>query len=283
MTQKTHIKKFIYDEPATKVPITLESVMDMLEKCFRCYWYIEDDKLKIEHISFFENGRTYDKDSKEIGIDITSTYDNRNGRSIGFGQNTIKYDKNSLPSRYEFSYMDKSSIEFESAPVKLTAAYLQADKTESINIDGFSADLDMIIANRISISDDGFALIAAKETESDGIVYYSTFKYNLELISEQGNQYQVSLQNGVLSWYYLFNYYCTSLPSILAEYDGFPKKQIKVTGVTKCITQDIKVPIDIKPSLYDLVKTDIGNGQITSMSIDIVNRQATIGLVYPLE
>lgn len=283
ITQKTHVKKFIYDTPATKVPITFEKVMNMLAKCFRCYWYIEDGKFKVEHLSFFENGKSYSPSEQVVGIDTTVLYDNKNGRPIGYGQDVIKYDKNSLPSRFEFSYMDKSSIEFEGPAVKLAAPYLQQDKTESINAEDFSADLDMIISNTISISDDGFALLAAKKSVADDLEYYSTFKYSLELINEQGATYTVSLQNGVLSWMYLFNFYITSLPTTVAEYDGFPKKTINVEGLTKCMKQEIKIPVTSDPSLYTLIATNIGNGQVNSMSIDLTTRQATIELLYTPE
>lgn len=283
ITQKTHIKKFIYDTPATKVPITFEKVLNMLAKCFRCYWYIEGNKFKLEHISFFDNGKSYDSTNQVVGLDITALYDNKNGRAIGYGQNTIKYNKNSLPARYEFSYMDKSSIEFEAPAIKLTASYLQQDKTESINIEDFSADLDMIISNRIAMSDDGFALIAAKKTPNeDGVALYSSFKYDLEL-SENGVPYTVSLQNGVLSWFYLFNFYSTSMPTNVAEYDGEPKKVIRIPGITKFMTHEVKVPIEKDPSLYTLVKTDVGNGQVNSLSIDLTTRQATMELMYAPE
>ena len=283
ITQKTHVKKFIYDTPATKVPITFEKVMNMLAKCFRCYWYIEDGKFKIEHLSFFENGKSYSPNEQVVGIDTTVLYDNKNGRPIGYGQDVIKYDKNSLPSRFEFSYMDKSSIEFEGPAVKLTAPYLQQDKTESINAEDFSADLDMIISNTVSMSDDGFALLAAKKSVADDLEYYSTFKYSLELINEQGVAYTVSLQNGVLSWMYLFNFYSTSLPTTVVEYDGFPKKTINVEGLTKCMKQEIKIPVTSDPSLYALIATNIGNGQVNNMSIDLTTRQATIELLYTPE
>ena len=279
ITQKTHIKKFIYDTPATKVPITFEKLMNMLAKCFCCYWYIEDGKFKIEHSSYFDNGKSYDAASQGISIDTTATFDNKNGRAIEYGQSVIKYDKNALPSRYEFGYMDESSIEFEGAPIKLIAPYLQQDKIESITPEGFSADVDLIISNTTAISDDGFVLLAAKYENSS----YSTFKYDLDLISDTYINYTVSLQNGVLSWIYLFNFYCTNLPTSIAEYDGAPKKEINVVGISRCMSHEIKVPVEADPSLYELVKTSIGAGQVNSLSVDITTRQATMELLYEPE
>ena len=59
ITPKTNILKGDYDQAAQKAEITFEELMNMLRDCFRCYWYIEDGKFKVEHISFFMNGGSY--------------------------------------------------------------------------------------------------------------------------------------------------------------------------------------------------------------------------------
>ena len=285
ITQKSNILKFIYDEPAKKVPITFEHLMSMLKKCFNCYWFIEDGKFKIEHASFFKNGRSYNKGTQKIGMDLTKTYDNRNGRPLGFGQNTISFDKDKLPSRYEFSYMDDVSLEFEGPAIKLSAPYLESGKVENISVEAFNADIDMMLSNPGSSSKDGFALIAAKRIylEEDNYEFYSTYLHTLNLIDERGAAYTVKLQNGVLSWLYLANFYFTEMPTAVAEYDGYPKVPIRITGITPCMTQEVSVPIEDEPDLYSLITTDIGNGQINSFSIDITTKQAKIDLVYEPE
>lgn len=283
ITQKSNVLAFIYDEPAKKVPITFEGLMNMLKKCFNCYWFIEDGKFKIEHASYFKNGRSYTEEAPEISLDITKVYNSKNGRPLGYGQSVISFDKDKLPSRYEFSYMDDVSIEFEGPAIKLSAPYLQRDKIESISVESFTADIDMMLSNPDSISRDGFALLAAKyqgDTE-DGT--YSTFRHPLKLSDEQGVEYTVELQNGILSWFYLANFYFTEMPTVVAEYDGYPKMPIRITGITSCMTQEVVIPIEAEPDLYKSITTDIGNGQISSMSIDITTKQAKISLIYPPE
>lgn len=283
IAQKSNVLKFIYDEPSKKVPITFESLMNMISKCFNCYWFVEGNKLKIEHVSYFKNGRSYDEDKYEVGLDITKLYDNKNGKPLGYGQNTISFDKDKLPARYEFSYMDDVSIEFEGPAIKLSAPYLQQDKIENISVSSFNADLDMMLANPEGTSKDGFALLAAEHVVGDGYEYYSTFLYSLKLYDEKGLEYETKLQNGVLSWLYLANFYFTDMPTAVAEYDGYPKVPIRITGIKACMTQDISIPVEEDPDLYKLITTDIGNGQISSMSIDITTKQAKITLVYEPE
>lgn len=287
ITQKTNVLSFIYDEPAKKVPITFESLMNMLKKCFNCYWFIEDDKFKIEHASYFKNGRSYNAsiDESKIGLDITKLYDNRNGKPLGLGQSIIGFDKEKLPARYEFSYMDDTSIEFEGPAIKLTAPYLQQNKVESIAVESFNADIDTMLSNPGGVSKEGFALIAATyiKNEEDSYDFYSTFLWPLKLYDDRGVEYEVKLQNGVLSWLYLANFYFTDMPAAVAEYEGFPKVPIRITGIKACMTQDISIPVEEDPDLYKLITTGIGNGQISSMSIDITTKQAKITLVYEPE
>lgn len=279
ITQKSNVLKFTYDEPAKKIPVTFESIMNMIKKCFNCYWYIEDGKFKIEHKSYFLNGRTY-SDEYNVGLDLTSMYDNRNGKLLTHGQNTISYDKGKLSSRYEFSYMDDVSIEFEGAAVKLTAAYLQQDKTESITVDSFNADIDMMLSNPDGTSKDGFALLAAEHIVGEDYEYYSTFLHTLTLYDERGVSYDVKLQNGVLSWLNLVNFYLTDMPTTVAEYDGYPKLPLRITGVSRFMKQSIDIPTDEDPDLYSVVKTDIGYGYIESVSIDITTKKTSIELSY---
>lgn len=279
ITQKSNVLKFIYDEPAKKVPITFENLMNMIKKCFNCYWYIEDGKFKIEHKSYFLNGKTY-SDEYNVGLDLTSMYDNRNGKLLTHGQNTISYDKGKLSSRYEFSYMDDVSIEFEGAAIKLTAAYLQQDKTESITVDSFNADIDMMLSNPEGTSKDGFALLAAEHVVGQDYEYYSTFLHTLTLYDERGVSYDVKLQNGVLSWLNLVNFYLTDMPTTVAEYDGYPKLPLRITGISRFMKQSIDIPTDEDPDLYNVVKTDIGYGYIESVSIDITTKKTSIELSY---
>ena len=160
ITQKTNVTAGDYDRPAQKAPITLNDVFKMLRDCFRCYWYIEDGKLKIEHIEYFRNGGSY-SGGQQIGIDLTTAENIRNAKKWGFNTSKYEFDKIDLAERYQFEWMDDVTQAFEGFPIEVLSKYVTAGKIENVSISNFTSDIDYMILNPGAISEDGFALFAA--------------------------------------------------------------------------------------------------------------------------
>lgn len=160
ITQKTNILKGNYDQPAQKAEISLEELMKMLRDCFRCYWYIEDNKFKIEHIHFFMNGGSYSGQSS-YQLDFTKLTDQFNKKLSSYFQSEVEFEKSDLNQRYEFAWMDDVTELFGGVTIDVKSNYVQKDKTEEINIGQFSSDVDYMLFNPSNFSDDGFALLCA--------------------------------------------------------------------------------------------------------------------------
>lgn len=160
ITQKTNVTAGDYDRPAQKAPITLNDVFKMLRDCFRCYWYIEDGKLKIEHIKYFRNGGSY-SGGQQIGIDLTTAENIRNAKKWGFNTSKYEFDKIDLAERYQFEWMDDVTQAFKGFPIEVLSKYVTAGKIENVSISNFTSDIDYMILNPGAISEDGFALFAA--------------------------------------------------------------------------------------------------------------------------
>lgn len=158
ITQKTNILKGEYDQPAQKAEVSLEDIMKMLRDCFRCYWYIEDGKFKIEHISFFMRGGSYSYNTN-VQLDFTKLVDQFNKKLSSYFQSEVEYDKTDLNQRYEFGWMDDVTDLFGGVTIDVKSNYIQKDKTEEINISQFSSDVDYMLFNPSNFSDDGFALL----------------------------------------------------------------------------------------------------------------------------
>lgn len=159
LTQKTNVLKGDYDQAAQKAEISFENLMDMLRDCFRCYWYIEDNKLKIEHIYFFMNGGSYSPRSTTPQYDFTKLRDQFNKKPALYFQSEIEYEKSDLSSRYEFSWMDDCTELFSGVTLDVKSEYVQKDKVEDINAKMFSPDVDFMLFNPSNFSNDGFALL----------------------------------------------------------------------------------------------------------------------------
>ena len=158
MTQKTNILKGEYDQPAQKAEITFKELTDMLRNCFRCYWYIDNGKFKIEHIRFFMNGGTYDTRRRSV-IDITDLEDQFNKKKVSYFQHSIEYEKSNLPAKYEFNWQDDVTDLFGNTSLNVKSNYVKKDNTEEINVSQFSSDVDFMLLNPDNFSDDGFALL----------------------------------------------------------------------------------------------------------------------------
>lgn len=184
MTQKTNIKYSYYDQPAQKAPITLQQVTNMLRDCFRCFWYIEDGKFKIEHIQWFRNGGQYGY-NPIIDYDLTKVLNPRNRKPWGFASSAWSFDKVDMPERYQFTWMDDCTKGFEGYPIDVLSKYVTAGKIEEVNISNFNADIDYMLLNPTNVSDDGFALFAAvpsfqnySQETLDSTFYWKGQKYN---------------------------------------------------------------------------------------------------------
>lgn len=155
---KTNILKGDYDQAAQKADITFEELMNMLRDCFRCYWYIENGKFKVEHISFFMNGGSYSYRTN-YQLDFTKLKDQFNKKLSAYFQSNLEFDKSELNARYEFNWMDDVTDLMGNVTLDINASYVQKDKTEEINVSQFTPDIDLMLLDPSSFSEDGFALL----------------------------------------------------------------------------------------------------------------------------
>lgn len=166
VSQKTNILVGDYDRPAQKAPTTLQQFTNMLRDCFRCFWYIEDGKFKIEHILWFRNGGSYSY-NPALTVDLNTLLNVRNGKNWGFASSKWSFDKVDLAERYQFEWMDDVTQAFEGYPIEVISKFVTPGKIEEINVSNFTSDVDYMILNPGAISNDGFALFAAVKDNSN--------------------------------------------------------------------------------------------------------------------
>lgn len=273
ISQKSNIINGEYQTPAQNAPITLQQILNMLRDTFKLYWYIEDNKLKIEHVEFFRNGGSYSKNNV-VSYDLTKLINVRNGKSWAFGTSNYTFDKEELPERYEFEWMDDVSTMFEGNPVEVVSPYVQEGKIEDITISNFTSDIDLLLLNPSEMSSDGFALFAAVEPDGGG---------QLELpfvdLTVQGIDYH--LQNGYLSYFYLQpNFWLYDMPA----------KDIKINGgnyyaksIDRRKKQTLSFPASVEINPLALIKTYLGSGQIEKISVNLCSYVANTTLKYDTE
>ena len=274
IAQKTNILKGNYDQPAQKAETSLEDLMKMLRDCFRCFWYIEDNKLKIEHIHFFMNGGSYSRQEKSQ-LDFTKLTDAFNKKSPLYFQSAIEFDKSELAQRYEFSWMDDATDLFDGLALDVKSNYTQKDKTEEINANRFSADVDFMLFNPSNFSNDGFALLCPIKKDRGLELPIVEIP---GLIDDSGARYTAIAQNWYASWLYLQAFYMWDAPAehIISNSTG----RLYVRDIKKCMKHTIEIPVEEDPNEIELIRTQFGKGKIDEMTINLDSRRAKINLVY---
>lgn len=273
ITQKTNILKGEYDQPAQKAEVSLEDIMKMLRDCFRCYWYIEDNKFKIEHISFFMRGGSYSHNTN-VQLDFTKLTDQFNKKPPSYFQSEVEYDKTDLNQRYEFGWMDNVTDLFGGVTIDVKSNYVQKDKTEEINISQFSSDVDYMLLNPSNFSDNGFALLCPIKNGA----YLELPIIETQLVDENGNAYGAVIQNFYASWAYLVHFYMYDMPATDIECNVLDN--LYASGVKMCMKHAVEFPIEEDLDELELIKTTIGNGKIDEVSININTRHAKVRLLY---
>ena len=268
LTPKSNVKKLNYEIPAMNAPITLKQIFDMLRDGYRCYWYIENNQLHIEHIAFFLNGHNYDPSSLTYDIDLTAQTVTRNGKAWAFALNKYTFDKPELTERYEFGWMDDETLPFNGEPINIESGFVEQGKVEKIDISQFSSDVDFILMNPEDVADEGFVLLGAV---SSSHVWSLAFK-------EFPNMDFVRLQNAYCAFVYMQTYYLYDLPSNRYRI-GEGDLQTNAT-MKKCKSQEVSFPCITDPDIQKLVKTSIGEGQYEKLSINLSSRNGKATLKY---
>lgn len=286
LTPKSNILKGNYDQPAQKAELTFEDLMKMLRDCFRCYWYIDGNKFKIEHISYFMNGGSYNGvqhitpslpfipslDSTQLELQFMR--DQFNKKRISYYQGAVEYDKSNLNSRYEFEWMDDATELFRGPYVDVLSNYVQKDKTENINVNQFSSDVDYMLLNPSSFSEDGFALLCPMHIR--GALRLPVV--DDLMVDDEGQQYGFISQNFFASWKYLLRYYMYDMPA--AKIDISEGIMYTVSDIKKCMKHAIEFPLAEDLDTLKSIMTPVGFGKIDDYSVDLTTRIIKATLAY---
>lgn len=273
VSQKTNIINGEYQQPAQKAPTTLQQFTNMLRDCFKCYWFIEDGRFKIEHVQYFRNGGTY-SDEVVLSHDLTKELNSRNGKPWAFNTSEYSFDKVDLPERYQFKWMDDVTAPFEGLPIQVISKYVTPGKIEDVNVSNFTSDIDMMLLNPGNMSSDGFALFAAVPPTSGS-------QWTLPFTRQTVNGVEYFLQNGYLAFINLQStYWLYDLPARRVSING---SETGAYGIERKKKQTLIFPANDDPNPMQLIKTYIGNGQVDKLSVNLCGRNIKATLRYDTE
>lgn len=160
---------------ATKAIYKLKDLLDSLRTIFNVFWYIDNSKLIIEHISYFQNNYMLDMTKESLKHRIR-------------GFHKYQYKKEELPITEKFKWMEDSDIDgdFDAPSIKYNKVF-SYDKEDGKNTEystkSITTNIEFISLNKDKISDAGFVIAAVKNGSiiaSKGVIS-GTYKINAPL------------------------------------------------------------------------------------------------------
>ena len=274
VSQKSNILKLDYDYPAWLAPIKWSQIETFLKNALGCYYHIdENNHLHIEHITYYENGGSYYTNDRTL-LDVTALIDVANRQPVAGKTNQWTWDKDgnglySSANRYEYSWMDTQSEIFDGATIVIPDEYnlFTEDKLEDRQIDWFSSDIDFLTSVPSECSSDGFAVVM-EDVTNVGSVISGNPNYG-------GQNYELSLE-------YLQPKYL--IQGIYAEMVRIGNTNYPNTFMARMRTAEVEFTMpaedwetnpvthethDTWVSPDEIIKTDVGEGLIDSLEVDL--------------
>lgn len=293
ISQITNLLKTNYSQAAQKAEISLKELLDELAILFKCYWFIDSqNRLRIEHISYFLQGGTYDEAARVIGADLTTSQDKFNLKQFAYDQQKISFDSSSFASSYKFMWPSMAFEQFNIEKLAFYDSYLTDSEAKEITSNIFASDISAMTLQPEKFSNDGFALLLCSTLAIGGPrLPIKTFK-----VKKQSNvenlEYLVTTLNGLASWNNLIYFHMWSMPGSRINPQGLIGRcsnndttivdyPTEVKSVERIVKQENVVFIptgDIATN--SLIKTNIGEGSIEKLSTDIDTNLTTATLKY---
>lgn len=242
--QKSDVKRPTATGNASKLEISLETMLDVLRKMFNVKWRIEGNVFRIEHVS---------KYSKNIGIDVTSNQ----LKKYFMGYRQYSYESSQIPQKETWKFKEQKSADW-TMEITYSGCVSNGKKNEVSNLID-DAMTDIVFAMQNPEADSKFV-------EDAGFVLISTKKVGSEYFINTENLGGGRTLNNVLSWKALirdFHYY--ERPMKVGKVNGVTTEFITTIPTKKGVRFAIPYnfcEFTFNPDNY--VKTLLGNGVVDS-------------------
>lgn len=267
VTPKSNVIKAYHSQAAVKSETSLTEILEMLRNVLKAYYFIEDGKLKIEHITYFLNGRNYEL-NYDVQLNLKQKKDIFNRKQFNFLQNKVSYNKADISRKYTMEWMDDTTELFGGQNVIIDSNFVEKDSQETINISNFTSDVSYIMSQPDNISMDGFVIAATDRNNT-------TVKIKTVVVDNEAKQ----LSNGMLAWRYIFGtFYSYDLPSRKYRWEKGGDGTAK--GIKRTMQQEIQFIGDIDIDPYRQVLTDIGAGTIQEIEKNINTNMIKLTLTF---
>lgn len=261
--QRSNANKPQADQCAQMCKTTLSGIFEFLKNVLGAYWFIEDNKLRIEHYSWFE------REPSRV-IDLSNYKDPYSKKSFAFDTDDFTYDTSKEFSKLEMRWAEETSSAFDFREVKIISdCYDDENKTESRSVSQFMADVEACAVVGKTMSNDG--LIVAAAVYDNGDLVIPTLPYNGRLVSN------AILCSGIVA----HNYIGYRLPGSFYSYDG---NVYRVVEPLPCRTNSVRFPLEVSDVTDGaesvVVITGVGAGKVLSCEKSLETGYQSVTLEY---
>ncbi len=279
LTPLSNVSSIEYDTPAMGGKLSLKSVLDMLKRCFNCYWFIDNKELHIEHIDFFRRGYSYNIDPR-VGLDLSggAINDSLNGKDILHGQYSFEYDTDSIFSERNIRLGSDASAEAFLNNALKYKYWADTSKSENIEEPLFEPDYMGVMLYGDDFSKDSFVILSANsegEVGSFSIPANNTGPY---FVDSDNVPMPARIYNAGCSPIYTAQLLAYDVP-FTGGFESSPAGLV-MKSLAKYRVQILSLPFEKDLDSRLLVRTDIGDGQITEIDTSLVTFMVKLTLVY---
>jgi hypothetical protein len=272
ITPKTNLLVENYDFAAKRGDLKLDDIFKLLWKSYRLKWYIDSEqRLRIEHIYFFENGGSYS--SKIIGTDLTELIEATTEEKWTKFNSIYDYQKPELKEQYLSKWMDEQSEYFTGFPITAKDDWVEKGTEQVDQITVFSSDIDYANSTNETISKDGFFVLGADFVNGK-------YKIAYEAISFDDGRYAL-MQNGRWAFTYLHENFHRH--NLMCENVILNQRNIIASSIKKIKTQNIRLNNISVQNTISLCRTQFGEGQIIRVVIDVDTQETELTILHETE
>jgi hypothetical protein len=263
---KSNILVFNYDTPDPDAPIKMADLVEFFRNAMQAEVFIEGGRLRVEHISYFEKGGSYDVEPS-VGFDATTQVHPQTKRPWAYFTNSYSYDKSVLPARIITKWQDEQSDLFDGQDIVVVSRYVDRSAKEERPVASFSTDIQLATTTPGAFADDGFFILACEQDEGGNLVV-------AKVLQPSG----LTVQNGALTWPYLHSaYYRHNLPALRVRING---EEVTAITTRPSRKQEISVPLPSDFNVFSLIRTGIGDGIIESYTLNKETGVAEVTLLH---
>ena len=279
ITPKSNWLKLDYTEADTSEKLTLNDIFNFWRSIFNAYYHVDDqNRLIVEHLRYYELGRTYDEENPIVAFDLVGKLEPKHELPWSYRSRQYEYEKDRLPERVELKWPDFSSRFFEGRPIESLSPWSDKGNIKTLNVTKFSPEIELALAFPSLFNSDGFFVFHSELVVEGGVEFY---KVQQSTVGLGGLYPNARVQNGYLS-------FVTAADKYHRHGFGGDSAKINLTtqsiySVAKSKKQQIQVYEDqnaVDNLNGGLGNTTLGRGEITEIDESLTGGTLKITILH---